>query len=87
MSRVCTVAAWVSTSGRSCPRGGTPRGNGWSTGRAIAGAGRLPGAPAGFERRVGRLLGAVGTTLDERTATLADAQDLTDEVRRRLDGA
>jgi hypothetical protein len=54
---------------------------------AVAGAGRLPGAPAGFQRRVGRLLGAVGTTLDERTATLADAQDLTDEVRRRLDGA
>jgi hypothetical protein len=30
---------------------------------AVAAAGLLPGTPAGFERRVGRLLGAVGTSL------------------------
>jgi predicted nucleotidyltransferase len=52
---------------------------------AVAAAALLPGAPPDFAKRVARLLGTVGTTVDEHRATLAAAQALTDEVRAAID--
>ena len=46
----------------------------------IASAGLLPGAPPGFAARVGRVLGAVGTTPEEHAATLDEADQLAAEV-------
>ncbi|MGW5672205.1 nucleotidyltransferase domain-containing protein [Micromonospora sp. NPDC003776] len=46
----------------------------------ITAAGRLPGAPTGFASRAHHLLGAVGRTPEELTATLATARGLVAEV-------
>jgi hypothetical protein len=48
---------------------------------AIASAGRLPCAPADFERRVCGVLGSVGTSPAELAATIEDATRIVDEVR------
>ncbi|MFJ3201371.1 nucleotidyltransferase domain-containing protein [Streptomyces sp. NPDC086989] len=51
---------------------------------ALAVAGTLPGAPAGFARRVSELLGAPGSTAEELTATVAGARELVARTRAAL---
>lgn len=51
---------------------------------ALAVAETLPGAPAGFGRRVRELLGAPGTTGEALTATVAGARDLVAQTRAAL---
>lgn len=47
---------------------------------AVAGAGRLPSAPANFAERVAAVTGRVGTTSSELDESLARARELVDEV-------
>lgn len=51
---------------------------------ALAVAETLPGAPAGFGRRVRHLLGAPGATAEALTATVAEARALVAETRAGL---
>ncbi|MER7762701.1 nucleotidyltransferase domain-containing protein [Streptomyces sp. NPDC097619] len=52
---------------------------------AVAAAGRLPGAPAGFATRAHALCGAPGTTPEELTATLDAADRLVADTLAALD--
>lgn len=47
---------------------------------AIAGAGRLPSAPADFAERVTSVTGRIGTTTDQLDGSLSRARELVDEV-------
>ncbi|MEU7000050.1 DUF4037 domain-containing protein [Nonomuraea sp. NPDC046570] len=53
---------------------------------ALAVAETLPGAPAGFGRRVRRLLGAPGETAESLAATVTEARALVDETWAALTG-
>ena len=53
---------------------------------AIAAAGRLPSTPAGFSQRAQALLGGLGRTPDELTASVAAAGQIVTEARERCRG-